>query len=130
MLMASLIIAAAGLSAVLVINSSAKQSYSSEQQFLIPNVTHTITSNSSTLKLTKENYSDLRVKGFYQLIAVAQTKQHIYKNGQRITQRRIDFTGIDTFSLLTLPRFSRPVPLAEQVGSTTQHKAEMGRSIR
>nr|WP_297349781.1 ABC transporter permease [uncultured Glaciecola sp.] len=124
--MASLIIAAAGLSAVLVINSSAKQSYSSEQQFLIPNVTHTITSNSSTLKLTKENYSDLRVKGFYQLIAVAQTKQHIYKNGQRITQRRIDFTGIDTFSLLTLPRFSRPVPLAEQVGSTTQHKAEMG----
>jgi putative ABC transport system permease protein len=126
MLMASLIIAAAGLSAVLVINSSAKQSYSSEQQFLIPNVTHTITSNSSTLKLTKEDYSDLRVKGFYQLIAVAQTKQHIYKNGQRITQRRIDFTGIDTFSLLTLPSFSKPVPLAEQVGSTTQHKAEMG----
>jgi putative ABC transport system permease protein len=124
MLMTSLIIAAAGLSAVLVINSSAKQSYTSEQQFLIPNVTHTITSNSSTLKLTKQDYSDLRVKGFYQLIAVAQTKQHIYRNGQRISQRRIDFTGIDTFSLLTLPSFSNPTPLAKQVDSTTQHKAK------
>ena len=102
MLMASLIIAAAGLSAVLVINSSAKQSYTSEQQFLIPNVSHTIRSNSSTLKLTKQDYSELRMKGFYQLIAVAQTKQHIYRNGQRISQRRIDFTGIDTFSLLTI----------------------------
>jgi len=126
MLMASLIIAAAGLSAVLVINSSAKQSYSSDQQFLIPNVTHTITSTSSTLKLTKKDYSDLRVRGFHQLIALAQSKQHIYKNGQRITQRRIDFTGIDTFSLLTLPSFSRPTSLAKQTSSLTKSKAEMG----
>jgi putative ABC transport system permease protein len=126
MLMASLIIAAAGLSAVLVINSSAKQSYSSQQQFLIPNVTHTITSTSSTLKLTKQDYSDLRVKGFYQLIAVAQSKQHIYKNDQRITQRRIEFTGIDTFSLLALPSFSRPIPLAKQTNSATKPKVEMG----
>ncbi len=123
MLMASLIIAAAGLSAVLVINSSAKQSYSSEQQFLVPNVTQTITSNSSNLKLTKQDYSVLRVKGFSQLIAVAQTKQHIYTNNQaatqasettKVTQRRIDFTGIDTFSLLSLPDFLNPVALSEQ----------------
>ena len=129
MLMASLVIAAAGLSAVLVINSSAKQSYSSEQQFLIPNVTYTIVSNSSTLKLTKQDYSDLRLKGFYQLIAVAQIKQHIYKNGRRITQRRIDFTGIDTFSLLTLPSFSSPTPLTKQISPTMEHKAEMGVSL-
>jgi putative ABC transport system permease protein len=129
MLMASLIIAAAGLSAVLVINSSAKQSYSSEQQFLIPNVTYTIVSNSSTLKLTKQDYSDLRLKGFYQLIAVAQIKQHIYKNAQRITQRRIDFTGIDTFSLLTLPSFSSHTPLAKQISPTIERKAEMGVSL-
>lgn len=126
MLMASLIIAAAGLSAVLVINSSAKQSYSSEQQFLVPNVTYTITSNSSRLKLTKQDYSALRVKGFSQLIAVAQTKQHVYTNNQaatqttQITQRRIDFTGIDTLSLLTLPSFSNPVPLAEQIISAAK----------
>jgi putative ABC transport system permease protein len=126
MLMASLIIAAAGLSAVLVINSSAKQSYNSEQQFLIPNVTHTVTSTSSTLKLTKQDYSDLRLRGFYQLIAVAQSKQHIYKNGQRITQRRIDFTGIDTFSLLALPSFSRNTPLSKQTSQTTKPTAEVG----
>ncbi|MEH6457315.1 MAG: FtsX-like permease family protein [Cocleimonas sp.] len=121
--MASLIIAAAGLSAVLVINSSAKQSYSSGQQFLVPNVSYTITSNSSKLKLTKQDYSALRVKGFSELIAVAQTKQHIYTNkhaanqkseSTQVTQRRIDFTGIDTFSLLTSPSFSNLVALSEQ----------------
>jgi putative ABC transport system permease protein len=114
MMMVSLIIAAAGLSAVLVINSSAKQSYSSEQQFLVANVTYTITSTSSKLKLSKQDYSALRVKGLNQLVAVAQTRQHVYVNNQRITQRRIDFTGIDTFSLITQPSFSTPVPLAEQ----------------
>jgi len=124
MLMASLIIAAAGLSAVLVINGSAKQSYTSGQQFLVANVTYTIGSNSSKLKLTKEDYADLRLQGFNQLIAVAQTKQHVYKNNQRITQRRIDFTGIDTFALLTLPSFSSPVPLAKQIDTATDSKAE------
>ncbi|WP_026843835.1 ABC transporter permease [Brumicola pallidula] len=120
MMMVSLIIAAAGLSAVLVINSSAKQSYSSEQQFLVANVTYTITSTSSKLKLSKQDYSALRVKGVNQLVAVAQTKQHVYVNKQRITQRRIDFTGIDTFSLITQPSFSNPVPLAEQQNATAQ----------
>jgi putative ABC transport system permease protein len=114
MLMASLIIAAAGLCAVLVINSSAKQSYSSQQQYLVPNVTYTIFSNSSSLMLTKQDYAALRIKGFSQLIAVAQTRQHLYINDQSMTKRRIDFTGIDTFSLLALPALSNPVPLADQ----------------
>ena len=131
--MSSLIIAAAGLSAVLVINSSAKQSYSSEQQFLVPNVTYTITSISSRQKLTKQDYSALRVKGFSELIAVAQTKQHVYTNKQaasrttqanqstqtiQVTQRGIDFTGIDTFSLLSLPGFSNPIALTDLAEQT------------
>ena len=123
MLMASLIIAAAGLCAVLVINSSAKQSYSSQQKYLVPNVTHAISSNSSKLTLTKQDYVALRLKGFHQLIAIAQTRQHLYTNKLSISQRRIDFTGIDTFSLFTLPAFSNPIPLAEQANNAKQSNA-------
>ena len=128
MLMASLIIAAAGLSAVLVINSSAKQSYGNEQQFLIPDVNYSITANSSEQKLTKLDYSELRLKGFSQLIAVAQTRQHVYAKQQsdqtekvtQVSKRRLDFTGIDTFSLLSLPSFSNPVALSKQLESSTK----------
>ena len=122
--MASLIIAASGLSAVLVINSSAKQSYNTQQQYLVPNVTHTISSNSSTLKLSKQDYAALRTKGFNQLVAVAQTKQQLYINQQSITRRRIDFTGIDTFSLFALPAFSNAIPLAEQGNASKQSSAK------
>ena len=111
--MASLIIAAAGLSAVLVINNSAKQSYSSQQQFLVPDVNFIITSNSSKQPLSKQDYAALRIKGFDQVIAVAQSRQHVYVNKQRISKRRIDFTGIDTFSLITLPGLSQPKALSE-----------------
>lgn len=114
MLMASLIIASAGLSAVLVINSSAKQSYASDQQFLIPNVSYTITAKSSKIKLNKSDYSNLRLLGFEQVIAIAQNTQHIYADEQRITQRRITFTGIDTFSLIGLPLFNKPIALSQQ----------------
>ena len=121
MLMTSLIIAAGGLSAVLVINSSAKQSYSSDQQFLVSNVTHAITSSSTKFKLTQQDYAALRRKGFNQVVAVAQTRQHVYSNKQttkKITQRPLDFTGIDIFSLLSLPSYSNSVSLSEQASQT------------
>jgi len=138
MLMTSLIIAAAGLSAVLVINSSAKQSYSSDQQFLIPNVTHTISASDPQFKLTKQDYAELRLKGFDQLIAVAQTKQTIYTNSQAntendsavkpqpITQRRIELIGVDTYSLFSLPSLlindqqQKHIPLSEQTSLSTR----------
>jgi putative ABC transport system permease protein len=118
MLMASLVIAAAGLSAVLVINTSAKQSYSSEQKFIVPNVSFTITSNSSKQKLSKQDYAALRLQGFTQVVAVAQTRAHIWANNERISNRRIDFTGIDTFALLSLAAISKPEPLAKQSDSS------------
>lgn len=120
--MASLIIAAAGLSAVLIINSSAKQSYSAEQQFLIPNVTFTITSSVTNQKLTKLDYAQLRRQGFSQLVAVAQTRQHIFFNQTRLTQRRIDFTGIDSFSLFSQPAFSEPRSLSQ--GTTKKQQLD------
>jgi len=124
MLMTSLIIGATGLSAVLVINSSAKQSYSSKQQFLIPNVSYIISANSPKQKLTKQDYSALRLQGFNELVAVAQTKQHLFtnknpsENRSQVTKRKIDFTGVDTISLFSLRGFSNPVSLSEQSSAT------------
>ncbi|MFT5541397.1 MAG: putative ABC transport system permease protein [Glaciecola sp.] len=120
MLMASLIIAASGLSAVLVINNSAKQSYDNEKQFLIPNINATIVAKTPSKKLTKQDYAALRIQGFNHLVAIAQTRQHVYSNQKKLSKRRIDFTGIDTFSLITLPLFSMPQALSQpQVLSKT-----------
>jgi putative ABC transport system permease protein len=110
MLVCSLVIATAGLSAVLVINNSAKQSYSSDDQFLIADVSHQVIANGNDKTLSISDYANLRRAGFTELIAVAQTSQHLYVKGQRLTMRRIEHTGIDMFALFNLQ--SRPVSLS------------------
>jgi len=109
MLMCSLIIASAGLSAVLVINESAKQSYSTSQQYFVPNVSHHINSNRSQSTITKNEYAKLRRLGFSQLVAVGQFRSHVYIDGERISQRSVDFTGVDTSALLSLPGSSNTI---------------------
>lgn len=110
MLMSSLLIAAAGLSAVLIINDSAKQSYQSNEQFLIANVQNQIVSVDNTKALSRADYASLRRAGFTELVAVAQTRRHIYADGKRLTRRSIDHTGIDTFALYN--QLSKPVALS------------------
>jgi putative ABC transport system permease protein len=110
MLVASLLIAACGLSTVLIINASAKQSYASNSTFLIDNVKYQVIPKNTQAQLTKRDYAFLRKLGFNQLIAVAQTSTHIYaeqRTGtqlkqQKVSKRRIDITGIDTIALLPL----------------------------
>ena len=110
MLIASLLIAACGLSTVLIINASAKQSYASNSTFLIDNVKYQVVPKNTQAQLTKRDYASLRKLGFNQLIAVAQTSTHIYaeqRTGtqlkqQKVSTRRIDITGIDTVALLPL----------------------------
>ena len=108
MLIASLLIAACGLSTVLIINASAKQSYASNSTFLIGNVKYQVIPKSAQATLVKSDYAYLRKLGFNQLIAVAQTSTHIYAEQQtqlkqqKVSMRRIDITGIDTIALLPL----------------------------
>ncbi len=104
MLVTSLVIATSGLSAVLIINNSAKQSYSSDQLYLIDNVSYQIIAKSPHLPLTKADYAKFRRQGFDQIIALAQSRQHIYYNNKRVTSRAIDITGIDTLALASLLR--------------------------
>jgi putative ABC transport system permease protein len=123
--MSSLLIAAAGLSAVLIINDSAKQSYQSNEQFLIENVQNQIVSVDNKTVLSTKDYARLRRAGFTELVAIAQTRQHIYLDGKRITQRSIDHTGIDTFALYN--QLSRPSSLStseEQKSATEEEDAQ------
>lgn len=116
MLAASMIIAASGLSAVLIINDSAKQSYSSNSALLVPNVSYQVVASNTSQALSKADYARLRTLGFTQLIAVARKRAHIYTDVsseddqspryERISKRAVDFTGIDTFALIKDPNVS------------------------
>ncbi|GAB56112.1 hypothetical protein GPUN_1997 [Glaciecola punicea ACAM 611] len=100
MLIASLIIASCGLSTVLIINASAKQSYSNTNTLLIDNVQYQVLAENPKTPLTKQDYVTLRRQGFSQLIAIAQSSAHIYQDDIRLSSRRVMITGIDTVSLL------------------------------
>jgi putative ABC transport system permease protein len=102
MLFASLLIAACGLSTVLIINASAKQSYTSNSTFLIANVKYQVIPKTSQATLNKSEYTNLRKLGFHQLIAAAQSSTHIYAEQKRVSNRRIDITGIDKMALFAL----------------------------
>ncbi|WP_229333639.1 ABC transporter permease [Glaciecola sp. MH2013] len=67
----------------------------------MPNVFHQIIPAGNDKILTKQDYANLRRAGFTELIAIAQTQQHVFVEGKRITQRRIEYTGIDTYALLS-----------------------------
>ncbi len=119
MLIASLVVAASGLSAVLVINNSAKQSYSAGNTLLVPNVSYQVVANNAQHKITKQDYALLRRLGFDSLIAVARARAHVFQSATGVatgvdqtatentqskyiqkSQRSVDFTGIDTFALI------------------------------
>ena len=100
--MASLIIATCGLSTVLIINASAKQSYSNTDTLLIGNVEYQVIAKSPQTPLTKQDYATLRQHGFDELIAIAQSSTHIFHNSVKLTDRRVVVTGIDTLSLLPI----------------------------
>lgn len=110
MLLASLVIAASGLSSVLIINDSAKQSYVSDNTLLVPNVSYQVVAANPNQLMTKQDYASLRLLGFTDLIAVSRAREHLYAtnspqdmaepNYTQITKRAVDFTGIDTFALI------------------------------
>jgi putative ABC transport system permease protein len=102
MLVVSLVIATCGLSTVLIINASAKQSYANNNTLLISNVEYQVVSKNPQIPLTKHDYVQLRKQGFSQLVAIAQASTHVYDGQTTISERRIVITGIDTISLLPL----------------------------
>lgn len=107
MLLSALVIATSGLSAVLIINHSAKQSYEQNSSYLLPNVSHQVVAKNLLHALTKDDYAELKKRGFDELVAYATSKHFLYQNQKRLSERRISITGIDLMSALALPAFQQ-----------------------
>ena len=107
----ALLVACAGLSAVLIINATAEQSYATAGQAFVENINHRIVPRSGKI-ITKTDYAGLRKAGFNQLIAALKTRQTIF-NADSVGVANVQFTGIDTFALLSLPDTSRATVAAK-----------------
>jgi putative ABC transport system permease protein len=107
MLFSALLIATSGLSAVLVINHSAKQSYEQETTYLLPNVSHQIVAKNQHHALSKDDYAALKKLGFDELVAYATSKHPLYQGDKLVNQGRISLTGIDLVSAIPLPTFQQ-----------------------
>lgn len=105
MLLTALLIATSGLSAVLIINHSAKQSYAQESTYLLPNVSHQVVAKSPQQVLSKQDYAALKRHGFSELVAYATSKQGIYQHNNVKNAGKTSITGIDFASAMSLPSF-------------------------
>jgi putative ABC transport system permease protein len=95
----ALITACAGLSAVLVINNTAKNSYASAGQPFLQQVEQRITARSGHV-LSKQDFILLRRMGFTQLIPVLRSSQNVIhpKTGKL---QRLSLLGVDAFSIFS-----------------------------
>lgn len=107
MLTSALLIASGGLSAVLIINHSAKQSYNHDSIYLLPNVSHQIVAKNPQQPLRKHDYADLKKRGFTELVAYATSKHRLYQNDALGLDSRIAVIGIDFVSALSMPTFQQ-----------------------
>lgn len=98
LVLVALITACAGLSAVLVINTAAKNSYASSSQPFLKQVERRIVSRSGHV-LSKQDFASLRRLGFTQLVPVLRSTQNIIHPTTGIIQR-VSLLGIDTFSII------------------------------
>lgn len=105
----AILIAGAGFSSVLILNESAKQSYQKAAQPLLQNVFARITSQT---ELTKQDYADLRIKGFNNVVPVLRKRIKI-KQSQSDNFIVANVIGMDMFALLSLPPLNDNVSTRE-----------------
>lgn len=94
----SLLIACAGLSAVLLINQSAKESYSGDATSIILAASHQIVSLNNN-SITVAQYAQIKQQGFSESVAVTSTNRDVFIDGKRLPQS-IDLIGVDVLSLM------------------------------
>ncbi len=121
----ALVTACAGLSAVLVINSAAKNSYASASQPFLQQVEQRILARSGH-SLNKQDFTSLRRLGFTQLIPILRSSQNIV---HPITGKlqRISLLGIDTFSVIS---YSASNTLDVEQNSSATSTEELGQLWR
>lgn len=90
----------AGLTAVLIINDAAKQSYRQASQPLVSNVNMVIAPKNGE-HITKADYANLRKRGYVNLVAVAQRQVVIS------AQHSVQVLGIDYFAIMSLAQLAK-----------------------
>ncbi len=103
MLFSSLIIATAGLSAVLIINHSAKQSYSSKTQGLVPDVVASITHSQKGSSVSVDSYTALKRQGFNNLVMLRTLRAPLLYNGKAL-DIDANIIGFDSVALVSYLR--------------------------
>lgn len=97
LVVAALLIAAAGLASVLLLNASAKDSYAKATQPLMQNVHFAIKAKSGS-SLTKQDYATLRRQGHTNLIASTQKTIELDDKGK---SQYVEIIGLDMIALLS-----------------------------
>jgi putative ABC transport system permease protein len=119
----ALVTACAGLSAVLVINSAAKNSYASASQPFLQQVEQRITAQSGH-SLSKQDFTSLRRLGFTQLIPVLRSSQSVIQPVSGETQR-LSLLGIDTFSIFSYSARNTSQDEQNSSGTSTQELSQL-----
>ena len=125
LVLVALITACAGLSAVLVINSAAKNSYASASQPFLQQVEQRIIARAGQ-SLNKQDFAALRRLGFTQLIPVLRNSQNIIHPTTGKPQRVL-LLGIDTFSIIS---YSASQALGVQQNSAETSSKQLGQLWR
>jgi putative ABC transport system permease protein len=117
----ALVTACAGLSAVLVINSAAKNSYASASQPFLQQVEQRIIPRNGHV-LSKQDFTSLRRFGFTQLVPVLRSSQTIIHpiTGQ---PQQLSLLGIDTFSIISYSA-SNALEIAPQSATTSTQQLD------
>lgn len=95
----SLLIACAGLSAVLLINQSAKQSYSGDTASLVLDASHQLVPADDNSAISMAHYAHIKQMGISEAVAVTTVRHSLYLDGNRLPDR-IDLIGVDVLALL------------------------------
>jgi putative ABC transport system permease protein len=125
LVLVALLTACAGLSAVLVINTAAKNSYASSSQPFLQQVEQRIIARSGHF-LSKQDFASLRRLGFTQLIPVLRSSQNIVHPTTGNLQR-VSLLGIDTFSIIS---YSASNTLEVEQNSSEVSTGELGQLWR
>lgn len=100
MVLCSLLIACAGLSAVLLINQGANQSFTGSNSEQLFSASHQIIAANEGQAITLNDYVSLKKLGGSNAIAIVQSNTHLYLNNEQLTQRRVSVIGLDYLSLM------------------------------
>lgn len=96
----AMMIGCLGVSAVLVINQGARQSYVQQGQGLLPQVGYQLVAAPGS-EISKADYAQVRRKGLIEAVALSTFSGQLFNPmGEQLTRQPVNITGFDSLSVL------------------------------